>query len=70
MMSAGFGLKGQYQTRQDAHPASNATRARERNAELHARAFDRVAQPVGGGKVALGALALAVVLIGAMSVTL
>lgn len=68
MMSAGFGLKGQYQTRQDAHPASNVTR--KRNAELHARAFDRVAQPVGGGKVALGALAIAVVLMGAMSVTL
>ncbi|MFD1442151.1 hypothetical protein [Lacticaseibacillus hegangensis] len=68
MMSAGFGLKGQYQTRQDAHPASNATR--ERNAELHARAFDRVSQAVGGGKVALGALAIAVVLMGAMSATL
>ena len=68
MMSAGFGLKGQYQTRQDAHPASNATR--ERNAELHARAFDRVAQPVGGGKVALGALALAVALMGVIGATL
>lgn len=68
MMSAGFGLKGQYQTRQDAHPASNVTR--KRNAELHARAFNRVAQPVGGGKVALGALALAVALMGVIGATL
>lgn len=68
MMSAGFRLNGQYQTRQDAHPASSEQR--RFNATLHARAFDRVAQPVGGGKVVLGALALAAVLIGAMSVTL
>ncbi|KRN18743.1 hypothetical protein [Lacticaseibacillus camelliae] len=68
MMSAGLGLKGHYQTRQVAHPASSEQR--RFNATLHARAFDRVAQSVGGGKVALGALALAVVLMGALSATL
>lgn len=68
MMSAGFGIKGQARTHQRARPATSG--APKQNGELHARAFDRIAQPVGGGKFAAAALVLVAALIGVMSAAL
>lgn len=68
MMSAGFGVKGHYHAQPAVHYASPARKLAL--ARLHARAYDRVAQPVGGGKVAFGALAAAAVVIAALSATL
>ncbi|MFD1392111.1 hypothetical protein ACFQ3L_00710 [Lacticaseibacillus jixianensis] len=69
MMSAGFGIKRHYHTHRIVRWA--ATGSRRQLAAAHARAFDRVAAtPVGGVKVALGALALVVVLVGVLGATL